>query len=897
MKLAKIPKHLTSSQLRVFIADQSADYGLVETVLFGRCALVGYINESSCKVACHKLHRKSINGHDILAKVKRSFDTTTTVKISQLSSTVGKEDIQVACSLFGTVKDVMLKSTYAYVKFLNLESSLKAIEFLNKSIVVIGGSPVSAKLRKRPVYKSSTVTTDIESTHESDHLPLSLPVTISLSCIKRPSMNSTRNMSTTSTNQSLSVSPALSADPSTNSLQDLTTADSPQVILSSASSVSVIDLTPLTPPRPPIPSSSILTRFTSAMTSPIIEVQLEPQPPNKSVSSVTSDNLYHYFRQFGPINIKPVIDPFSPNSTCLTYVSVSDAAKACKNPCIILKDVKLTIKSFTDKAPFIDKSHSPVLVMNTHTFLPDSKDRLLDKILMRTCRSSKCYSNVSLFPLANEGSTGIQVTGSKENVAEALYLMEMEANYHLNKLITKRSVQYDFNLLPMISNSKLFKDLEEYYCVEFFVSKQDQSQMDVPLSFCFILAQCLQHFPTPITKPELFKKLTKEQVQCNYTYSWSFEDDLGLYIQMEEFFAIAVENGYQGYLSTKPSHGTGASSQSLYTAQRYLYDFAKMTQTNIMSKRVRKIVRSEKYMIAIECRGLENDITAATGSLHETLDKPAIARVEVEDEDRSDIMKLASEFCVEVKQEEQGKLTLSGEKDYIDKVSNELVKANLKAVTRRKQIEEQDCKGGPYWEPQTEKVELKEVSKSTKEWTDIENHFKATLPHTTVQKIERIQNKWLWEKYAFCRKRMSKKNGKSGCNEMMLFHGTRLTPPKMIYDSEHGFDFRYGAQNGLYGKGAYFATDSRYSHNYAYRQIGDPFSNNPPSQIFLAYVLTGDSVSLRPDRTLDKPPIKSLFFSCTQERYDSVNGVSSDSIIYVVYDHDKSYPGYLITYI
>ena len=32
------------------------------------------------------------------------------------------------------------------------------------------------------------------------------------------------------------------------------------------------------------------------------------------------------------------------------------------------------------------------------------------------------------------------------------------------------------------------------------------------------------------------------------------------------------------------------------------------------------------------------------------------------------------------------------------------------------------------------------------------------------------------------------------------------------------------------------------------------------------------------------------------ERYDSVHGKSRGSDIYVVYDHDKAYPAYLITY-
>ena len=59
---------------------------------------------------------------------------------------------------------------------------------------------------------------------------------------------------------------------------------------------------------------------------------------------------------------------------------------------------------------------------------------------------------------------------------------------------------------------------------------------------------------------------------------------------------------------------------------------------------------------------------------------------------------------------------------------------------------------------------------------------------------------------------MVAKNGED--NERLLFHGTKNTPPKAIYNSEQGFDNRLASQ-GMNGEGTYFAELSSYSHNYA----------------------------------------------------------------------------------
>lgn len=144
---------------------------------------------------------------------------------------------------------------------------------------------------------------------------------------------------------------------------------------------------------------------------------------------------------------------------------------------------------------------------------------------------------------------------------------------------------------------------------------------------------------------------------------------------------------------------------------------------------------------------------------------------------------------------------------------------------------------------------------------------------------------------------MDKKN-KRKTNEKLLFHGTRDTDPKDIFKSEKGFDFRYSS-DGLWGRGTYFAVKASYSdRSYAHTRSPDGLK-----QLLLARVLTGESTELPSDRKLRRPPQKPRHASVdeedavTNELYDSVTGVTGGSRIYVVYDHEKSYPAYLLTYL
>ena len=236
------------------------------------------------------------------------------------------------------------------------------------------------------------------------------------------------------------------------------------------------------------------------------------------------------------------------------------------------------------------------------------------------------------------------------------------------------------------------------------------------------------------------------------------------------------------------------------------------------------------------------------------------------------------------------KIKLLGTGEQIDKVM--LLLRQLLLEAEKKALKVVDVPQN--WSPQTSDFVMIRIQKGTGEWDHVQGLVQATVPNAKIQSVERVQNMWLWEKYAFTKHRLSKKN-LGVVNEKDLFHGTSSISPEKVLKSEHGFDFRKASQ-GLWGEGAYFAVNASYSGgSYAYHK-GNQI------QIILAKVLTGDTCHFQQsDNSLKQPPIKPRPSRRTEAtfadvHYDSVSGRAGNSDIYVVYDHDKAYPAYLITY-
>jgi hypothetical protein len=183
-------------------------------------------------------------------------------------------------------------------------------------------------------------------------------------------------------------------------------------------------------------------------------------------------------------------------------------------------------------------------------------------------------------------------------------------------------------------------------------------------------------------------------------------------------------------------------------------------------------------------------------------------------------------------------------------------------------------------------IDLEVKSKEYREaYTFFHKNYKADPKR--IRKIEKIVNPFILIKYFVQKVLLALK---SNCtDEKLLFHGTREIEPKMIYSDTVGFDMRY-SREGMWGKANYFAVNSSYSDAYCYK-----IPNTWLKQIFISKVLIGDSKKVMPsDSSLIKPPAYQKNGKHIQ--YDSVNGETMGSVVYMIYENSRAYPEYLVTY-
>ena len=199
--------------------------------------------------------------------------------------------------------------------------------------------------------------------------------------------------------------------------------------------------------------------------------------------------------------------------------------------------------------------------------------------------------------------------------------------------------------------------------------------------------------------------------------------------------------------------------------------------------------------------------------------------------------------------------------------------------------------------PEGENCILVDVTDST-EMGDVIENFKATMPSSTIIKIQRIQNHHLWEYYCFRRERIMKLSGGKDPNIVRVWHGTRGSDPLIICkDESDGLMMQY-SRKGMWGRGIYFAENASYSDAYANEKdlkehlpFGQTTSIKTKSLI-LASLVSGGVINLPPDSSLKACPKK----SDGTGRYDTVTGTTQGSKVYIVYENGRAYPEYLVTY-
>ena len=195
--------------------------------------------------------------------------------------------------------------------------------------------------------------------------------------------------------------------------------------------------------------------------------------------------------------------------------------------------------------------------------------------------------------------------------------------------------------------------------------------------------------------------------------------------------------------------------------------------------------------------------------------------------------------------------------------------------------------GRPYWGDGGNGVMV--VLPDGAEKTSIMQAFQNTLGavQTKVIKVERVQNPKLWGPFAAMRQTMLERQGDSDSYERRLFHGTAEdSVDKIVADGfNRTFGFKEVNPNAMtiYGKGVYFAVNSKYSVDYT-----SPNSSGE-RRMFLCRVLVGEYCLGREDQPT--PDVRR-----GTELYDSTVNNLEDPTIFVTYHDSQSYPEYIVTF-
>ncbi|XP_046558798.1 E3 ubiquitin-protein ligase mib1-like [Haliotis rubra] len=244
--------------------------------------------------------------------------------------------------------------------------------------------------------------------------------------------------------------------------------------------------------------------------------------------------------------------------------------------------------------------------------------------------------------------------------------------------------------------------------------------------------------------------------------------------------------------------------------------------------------------------------------------------------------------------ENGGNVTLKNKdgKTPLDLVKNKEVRVMLEKLARQPRSMLSKTRQAPaHWTNMgTETMKLVPVTAAdpttANEHRTVTKRMQDTLYNKTIVSVQRVQNIKLWEQYAVAKAGMGERYGRGQANELSLFHGTTPDSAKVI--PIQNIDFRLSGDRvgALYGLGAYFAVDAKYSDNYTTEDV------RRHRFMFLAKVLVGRTRKGAKDMT--RPPVYDL--SDKTKLADSTCDDELRPRIYVIFTDRQIYPEYLVEY-
>ncbi|XP_026066051.1 poly [ADP-ribose] polymerase 12-like isoform X2 [Carassius auratus] len=168
---------------------------------------------------------------------------------------------------------------------------------------------------------------------------------------------------------------------------------------------------------------------------------------------------------------------------------------------------------------------------------------------------------------------------------------------------------------------------------------------------------------------------------------------------------------------------------------------------------------------------------------------------------------------------------------------------------------------------------------SHRDYVRVHERFTQTLRGFTVHRIERVQNRELWEDFMIKKERMKVTNKQEKFGDRLLFHATESS---LVEDAcLRNIDFET-SDSAPYGRGIYFSKDSRY---WMERADGSDVRLMFACRVLVGFYTRG-AAHLRhsPARNTDG------------RLYDSCVDNPRDPAVFVVFDRCQIYPEFLISF-
>uniref|UniRef100_A0A8B9GIL0 Poly [ADP-ribose] polymerase n=1 Tax=Amazona collaria TaxID=241587 RepID=A0A8B9GIL0_9PSIT len=187
---------------------------------------------------------------------------------------------------------------------------------------------------------------------------------------------------------------------------------------------------------------------------------------------------------------------------------------------------------------------------------------------------------------------------------------------------------------------------------------------------------------------------------------------------------------------------------------------------------------------------------------------------------------------------------------------------------------------------ENQRLKIVTLCPETREYRDVQKRFLETCQSFKIEKIERVQNLYLWKAYQIKKSEMDNKNGNKN-NERCLFHGTSKNSLTLINNG--GFNRSYAGMHAAhFGNGTYFAIKASYSANATYSTP----DMDGKKYMYLARVLVGEYSLGRKGSII--PAAKNT--SNSTDLFDSSTDNVKQPSIFVIFHDAQAYPEYLITF-